>query len=241
MDKFIQKFLACSNMQFSDNIISLFPIIMEDYNGEMRSFLLLRFSNNGLPNYLVIGMLKEDLVIDKDSFIKWLELLKEILTFNKTNANFSYQEMVNLLKNSRYFNGILYSQEGFDLINGKQHYTLGGLISRTILIPCQVLSDASIEFGNGIIFNRDNQFLNGTPFKEYQDYEENYFLNISEYRLMSYYDILTYVKDNANRLVKKANLSSTMINDLGYLAQMLDFYIANYIHQTQDMDEITRH
>lgn len=241
MDKFIQKILTCSDIKMDKSIISSFPIITADYNGEKRSFLLFRFSNNGLPNYLVIGVLKKDLLIEKDSLIKWLGVLKELIEFGKTpdNLNF-YHEKIAQLKNSRYFEGILYSQEGYDLINGKQHYIAGGLICRTILIPCKVLMDGSIVFKNEVVFNGENQFLSGEPFKEYQDYEDNYFLNIYEYRLMSYYSILKYVEDNAERLMKKANLNSIEAKNLDYLAQVLDFYIANYIHQFQDIDVMPR-
>lgn len=239
MDKFIQKILACSNIQVNSNLVQAFPIISLNYQNKNRLFLLFQFVNNGIPNYIVLGMFEENIPLDRESLLLWLRNLCDLIMCRS-----GYQEKEDKLetfKNSSYFNQILFSQEGFDIINGKQYFTSGGLISRTIIVPCHVCDDRTIEFKNEIVTEEYNQFLDGDFFRKYEDYEQNYFLNFQEYHTMSYLNVLEYVKLNYKRLAKKENLNvDDQRDNLEYFVQLLDSYIAQGLSSNLD-DGVKRH
>lgn len=223
MDKFIQRVLACANIEENNNLVESFPIISFSYQNEEKRFLLFRFSNNGIPNYAVIGLVKENIAFDRESFLNWLQNLYQLIV---SRPNSDRINLLKIFRESNYSKNILYTQEGFDLINGKQYFTVGGLISRTVLVSCHVCEDQSIEFYNEVKGNTYNQFLNGDLFQDYENYEQNYFLNYTEYHTMAYCNVLEYVQYNRNRLLKMANIKNHSV-DVHYLIQLLDSYLAN--------------
>lgn len=233
MDKFIQKVLSCTDIKESDNLINSFPIIRINYQNCKKNLLVFRFYRNSIPNYLVIGEFKENTFFDKDTFISWLESLNTLIFSNPKEMKVNeYFEILNKFKNSRYFNQLLYSQEGFDLINGKEYFTNAGLIGRTVEVECQILPDRSIEFYQNIKFNETNQFLEGDFFRQYEDYEKYYFLNFYEYHTMSYLNVISYIKINAQRLMElfmsSSNINEDWVNNnIDFLLQSLDSYLAN--------------
>ena len=228
MDQFIQKILACANIEENHDLIDSFPIISVAYQNRKARILLFRFSNHGIPNYAVIGLMKDDFVFEKDSFLEWLKNINELISFKPNKEKL---ELLEKFKRSNYSRSMLFTQEGFDLLNGKQYFTVGGLISRTALVSCHVCEDKSIIFYNELNANTYNQFLEGDLFREYEDYEQNYFLNYSEYHTMSYCNVLEYVEYNRTRLLKKVQIEDTKQIDLHYLMQILDSYLANGLFQ----------
>ena len=218
MENFIQKMLSCANIQESDNIIQSFPVLSVHYQNEERRILLFRFVNNHIPNYIVLGLFKKDFVLEKSTFLSWLHLLYRLIMCRPNQKN-EHQTMMEQFKMSFYFDNLLYSQEGFDLINGKQYFTNGGLISRTIFIACHVYEDRTIEFANDVQVSFAHQFLEGAFFRNYDDFDQNYFLNYQEYHTMFYQKVLEYVEFNRERLAKKGNCDS---RDIHYLVQVLD-------------------
>lgn len=223
MDKFIQRILACANIDDQDSIIQTFPIISAYYHNVEKRLLLYRFTNNGLPNYAVIGVFKDGFLIDRDRFFEWLKKLNQLIL---ARPNAEKLTMLENFRESEYFLHLLYTQEGFDLINGKQYFTVGGLVSRTVLIPCHVCEDYSIEFSSKIEENEYNQFMNGPVFRDYEDYEKNYFLNYSEYHTMAYCSVLEYVEFNRKRLLNKEEKITQFMTDNKFLVQILDSYLA---------------
>lgn len=239
MEKFIQRVLSCSNIRENSNLVETFPIISVKYLNDERRLLLFRFTNNGLPNYAVLGLLKKDFVFDKRAFLQYLASLYALIMYRPNGeVNKHYLDLLDSFKHSMYFDQILYSQEGFDLINGKQYFTIGGIINRTILISCHVNEDRTILFDNDMKFDEYNKFLDGDFFRDYADYEKNYFLNYAEYHTMSYFNVLDYVRFNSHRLVKKGKLDK--LNDTNYLIQLLDFHIANDLAESLDQSPFKR-
>ena len=239
MERFIQRFLACANIKENANLVEAFPILSVKYWGEERRLLLFRFTNNGLPNYAVVGLLKKDLVFDRRAFLQYLEALYTLIMYRPNGeANQDYFHRLDHFKHSMYFDQILYSQEGFDLINGKQHFTRGGLLNRTVLVSCHVNEDRTILFDNDMKFDEYNKFLDGDFFKSYDDYEANYFLNYAEYHTMSYFNVLDYVRFNSSRLLKKGELERK--DDPHYLMQLLDLHMSTDLSENLGRSAIRR-
>ena len=233
MDQFIQKVLACSNILDNQNLIESFPILSVSYQNEKIRILVFRFSNHGIPNYAVLGMMKNDFLFERDTFLEWLQNIHDLIL---GYPNQDKKELLEKFQTSYYSKNFLFTQEGFDLLNGKQYFTVGGLISRTAFVPCHVCEDKSIEFSNELEANPYNQFLSGDLFLEYEDYEQNYFLNYSEYHTMAYCNVLDYVSYNRSRLLKKAQMNDNENIGCHYLMQILDSYLANGLSE-----ECSRH
>lgn len=232
MEKFIQRVLSCVDIRKTENLIAAFPIIRVQDQYQNRDLLIFRFQKNAIPNYLVIGAFKEDTLIERKTFLEWLKNLNDLIFLNPMESKNEYHNIFNKVKNSIYFNQLLYTQEGFDLLNGKEHFTSTGLISRTVEVECLILPDRTIEFYQMIHFHENNQFLDGDFFQEYEEYERKYFLNYDEYHTMSYLNVLTYLKLNAQRILGIVSVSSYVDEDwidanIGYLVQILDSYLTN--------------
>ena len=234
MEKFIQRVLDCTDIKKNDDLISAFPIIRVNIDGNQKNLLVFRFNRLSIPNYLVIGMFKDNVFADRASFVNWLKDLYTLILSNPKELSFhEYHALLDKVKHSICFKSLLYTQEGFDLINGKEHFTNTGLISRTVEMDIQVMADKSIEFSRSVKFNLNNQFLDGDFFREYEDYQQKYFLNFYEYHSMSYLNVISFIKINAYRLGNLLGNVPSIIGDewleqnLGYLIQMLDSYMTN--------------
>lgn len=237
MGNFIQRFLACSDIVINSNLISAFPIIPVDVHGKRQYLLLFQFTNHGIPNYVVIGILKDERLFEREMFLKWLQLLVDLIMFHPDEGSLAdYHEKLELFKNSRYFKEFSYTQEAYDLIHCKAHFNIGGIIYRTVGISCQVSEDCTILFGNEIIEFPEYQFLKGNFFRDYEDYENSYFLNYQEYSSMSYLNVLRYVQFNKERLMRKSSLSLEELKnkDSNYYMQLLDFYLAHQISSSME-------
>ena len=233
MGNFIQRFLACSDIVINPNLISVFPIIPFDIQGKAQHFLLFQFTNHGIPNYVVMGILKDEKNFEREMFLKWLQLLVDLIMFQPERESLAcYYEKLKQFKNSRYFKEFLYTQEAYDLIHCKAHFTVGGVIHRTIGISCRVDEDRTILFENEVIEFPEHQFLKGDFFREYEDYDNSYFLNYQEYATISYLNAFRYVQFNEERLMKKSSLSLEELKckDFNYYMQLLDFYLAHQIN-----------
>ena len=235
MEKFIQRVLDCTNIKKTDNLILAFPIISLNISSSQKKLLIFRFNRLSIPNYLVIGVFKDNVSIDRVSFVNWLKDLYALILSNPKEMSFhEYHSLLEQVKNSICFKELLYTQEGYDLMNGKEHFTSTGLIGRTVEVECNVLPDHSIEFGQNVKFNENNQFLDGDFFREYEDYQQNYFLNFHEYHSMSYLNVISFIKINAYRLGNLIENVPNMVSDewieqnLVYLIQVLDSYMTNF-------------
>lgn len=232
MEQFIQRILSCTGIKKSDNLIATFPVIRVQEQGKVYNLLIFRFQRSSIPNYLVIGAFKDGVSIDLKTFAPWLKDLNALIFSNPREDRRGFQESLKRVTNSWYFSQLLYTQEGYDLINGKEYFVNAGLLARTVEVDCQVLEDGTIEFQPSMRFNLENQFLKGSFFREYKDYEAQYFLSNREYSTMSYLDVLAYMKLNANRLLELA-MHSGFVSDewvhanIGYLLQILDAYLTN--------------
>lgn len=238
MEDFIQKYLSCRNIENYGDLINCFPIIYVKLNNQMKRLLIYHFTNNRIPNYIVIGKYDENFVFDKEDFIGWLENLNFLIHFNlKSGITKEYIYRLQNFKNSIYFSKLKFTQEGFDIVNNKHLFIPTGNIQRTVIVNIKVENDGLV-FSNRCYFDSTNKFLLGDFFQNYSEYEKKYFLNQKEMTVMGYYDVLDFAKLNMWRIAdatNNGNLKKMIQNNADlvtnkqnqiFLLQVLDFAIS---------------
>lgn len=200
MENFIQKFLTCRNMTDDSNFVSSFPIIIVKINDQIRKLLVYKFTGEHFSNYAVLGILDEDLTIERESFVRWLESLSYLIHLNPRNGiDESYNLILSNFKNNYYARHILYTQEGYDLITNKPSFSPTGSVQRTVMLDIKY-DQGIILFGNECFFDETNKVLENGFFHSFEEYERNYFLNRAELKTWGDITAVDYACFNIRRL-----------------------------------------
>ena len=178
-----------------------FPIIF--IKEEKLSLLLYLFQVNGIPNYLVLGKLKDDYLpkLEDTPFWSWLNTLNQILNFDLCSSSLdsSYLNNMNIIWSSPISNKIEWTQEGFDIISGKQNFVKNGEISRTVKIPYHQNGKTCL-FENKFFDIRDSK--ESSLFSPIQIYLEQYFLSVDDKNRMTDEQRRSYYLFHRYRLVR---------------------------------------
>ena len=186
-----------------------FPIIgVVSENQRKENLLLYSFVQNGQPNYIVLGRLISGYLprFDNQLLQSWLGHLSNVLSFgavgNDIKAETDYLLEMGAVQNSPMASKIEWTQEGFDIISGKQHFLQDGILQRTVVME-MYQEDNEYFFGShysGI--NEKNNMKGNSLFAPYREYMNNYFLNQEDLIRMSYEQAKSFALFHRYRIVK---------------------------------------
>lgn len=198
------------------SIFSAFPIVSFPLEDGVRDNLLFYvFQLNGNVNYVILGKMRDGYLpkLENQEFLEWLEQLSKLLAYDVLNSTKAleadYLSTMAKVQQSNLIHQIEWTQEGFDLLSGKQNFLPKGIIQRTVGTEI-VKQDGGFLFGNQYFsVNEKNNMKNRTLFAPFCDYVNNYFLNAKDCIKMSYdqvrafslfhrYRIVKYVRGNQN-------------------------------------------
>lgn len=191
------------------SIFYKFPIIrVQKQNGENENLLLYLFQINNKPDYLVLGKFPQDLLstLNSNLFQEWLTHLDTMLRFDLLGSTAQleaeYLKEMATVEQSYFAQHIEWTQEGFDLISGKQNFSPKGTLQRTVVLDTEI-KDQSLLFGASYysLFPEESLCL-GKLFASFQDYTDNYFLNQNDLQDMSFEQASAFALFHRYRIVK---------------------------------------
>lgn len=205
----------------------LVVLILKNKNGNMSRFLVYKSNDLNSFDYLVIGNVDNLYTQDKiESLKRIIKELSEVLKLNSSNEQFLNK--LHAIKTLPDFDKVLFTQEGFDLLNGKSLAFKIDELPKTVIVNI-----ADLGFDN--IYDLDKTYKISSVTTEcgkkeinyfdlWEVYEEIYFFNSFDLNILSSENIKDYVNMNYERILK-----------------FLKYYFANWSKKHWDnFDEISQ-
>lgn len=228
-DKILYKNIKADSFQNANKhfvIVSDARPVMKEQSKKQKltseHLLVYRFEhNNGFLDYAVIGTIEKmtaHRITNGTIYYDWLKAVYTLINTNPREMSgveeHNYKQAKNIFQNNSYI-GIKefddedrrgsyfrFTQEGFDLINGKQYYLEDGIIQRTVNIQGNEIYDDQLAIGKK--YDATNNLFSRVaevPFKKWHFYDKHYFLNQSELYRMSSEEAAEYGFAHFNRLL----------------------------------------
>lgn len=183
-------------------VIKKYPVL----NMQNRDRLLLgKFTGpEGQQEYAVFGKMTSKITSDNVfDFATWLTVLDGLVNLDVSGADPDTLERrhrgLTVLRQSEFAKGTFFTQEGFDLIMGKQFSNMEHKVIRTVVVP---MNEVDGQSGFSEWYDQlhgDYRFDSLNPFLPFDDYNKAYFLNREESRIYTQVEALTYAAVNVNR------------------------------------------
>lgn len=201
------------------------PVLKEQSKNQKLTsehLLVYRFEHeNGSLDYAVIGAVEKMAarrIAEGTIYYDWLKAIYTLINTDprtmKGAEEHEYKQANYIFQNHNYIgmrdfdfedrrgSYFRFTQEGFDLINGKQYYLNDGIVQRTVAVEGNEIYDNQLAIGrkydtNNNLFSRVAE----VPFKKWHFYAKHYFLNQSELHRMTPEEATEYVFAHFDRLM----------------------------------------
>lgn len=206
--------ICCFNIIQNDDIYKSLPILtLKGQNDEIANLLIYKFNTQSEENYIVLGKINDKEM--KNNAKNIISLLKTIISILNMEVNLDnykqYKMQLEELCSNKLFKEILFTQEGFDLLNKKQFFVQNGLIARTIGIDV-IFNNGDLEVGNNFfsvneeckvryIKSEHGKIKTIEDFDTWDKYSNLYFVNKSDLEGMTVKLAYTFSKNNYKRML----------------------------------------
>jgi len=185
----------------------LVVLSLKNEDNSISRFLVYKFGNEEIKDYLVIGNVDKLYSQEKVEFLK--RIIRELKEVFQITEQEKYLQELKKIQTLPGIDGILFTQEGFDLLNGKNVIFQNESFGRTINIECEFEED--IFFGN--VYEVDETYKISTInsefgikkinyFDTWEVYELLYFFNSFDLNMIDAEGIRAYVEMNYKRMLR---------------------------------------
>ena len=184
---------------------------VKNESGNIEAFLVNKFYNNNELDYFIVGKVDELCSLDKINDLKRIISELDELFEEKVSVS-EYQKRFEKIKKLAGFDEIKFTQEGYDLLSGKNHY-LNNIIPKTLTIDYvdaenklfgntySVNEDVKVKRVDGEISSKDIEI-----FDDWTIYETYYLLNPVDLESTNVESIKFYMEENYYKVINMLNI-----------------------------------